>query len=48
MGRGLEEFLTVGDLHDAAQVHHGNSICQMLNHCQVMTDEQITQPLLLL
>jgi hypothetical protein len=48
MGRSLEEFLPVGDLHDAAQVHHRNSICQMLNHCQVMTDEQITQPLLLL
>ena len=48
MKRAAIEGFLVGDLDQLAEVHHRDAVADVLDHCQVMRDEEIgkSQPLL--
>ena len=39
--RMVVQLLAISDLHDPAQVHHQNTVGNMLDHRQVMRDEDV-------
>ena len=43
VARGVEQGVLVGQLHQAAQVHHAHLVAHMAHHGQVVADEQIGQ-----
>ena len=48
MFRRLEQRLGAGDLHDPADIHHGDAVADVLHHAQIVRDEQVgkAQPIL--
>jgi hypothetical protein len=48
MQRAAEQRGPVGQLDDAAEVHHRDAVADVLNHREVMGDEQVGEPVLLL
>ena len=44
VARVAEELLAVGQLDDAAQVHHRDAIADVLDHAHVVGDEEVGQP----
>src|SRR5258706_15434089 len=44
MLRGREELLSRRDLHDPADVHHGDALADVLHDAQVRGDEKTSEP----
>ena len=43
MQRAGVDFATRGELHDTAEIHHGDPRTEMLDHRQVVSDEKIRE-----
>ena len=48
MLRGPADLPRIADLHDASEVHHQDPLAEMLHHGEVVGDEQIGQPAVML
>ena len=48
MQRRLEQRFLAGDLDDAAEIHHGDAMADVLDHAEVVRDEQVGEAELLL
>jgi hypothetical protein len=46
--RRTEQLLGLADLHDPAEVHHGDPVAHVADHGQVVRDEDVGEPQLLL
>ena len=41
MQRVVEQLVAIGELDDAAEIHHGDALAEMPHHRQIVRDEQI-------
>ena len=48
MERIAVQLVAIGKLHHTAKVHHGHTVADVLDHAQIMRDEQIGETLFLL
>ena len=46
--RAIIQRIFIGGLHERSQIHDADSVADMLNHAEIMGDEQISQAVFLL